>query len=426
MKKIFVILSFFILPFIALGDLLPEPEILIDEEIAVINDDSENILWTNDYNNIDNDIDNGNIDDELMDYEDINDENIDIVEIDPNGFKDWWMSMIAYWFCNEWFENVTDTLNAAVTQQTPFKVCFIAENYADVDLAINAYLVSTTPDDQWNDVCWLESDFQEFMTSGELWIINIPADNYVVKEFDITFPLWYDWLQKWCLVYSMYREDDDEWGVWLQVVFRKWLPMNFFVGNIDWVKNELSITDLVTNFDDNKDLIMSFYVENIGNMENTFDIQWAVKSLFWYNKNFEITDGQVAPWRSQYVEINLWSLPSYGGKFDIDFTINGTPYFSYDITNANVDPTWLEPKSWDFSTSVFKMPWLILAVAVIFILLLIVLFKKPKQKVIYVQQQHVQPQQVQQPTQQYTQPVQQPVQPVQQPQPPQNPNYPQN
>ena len=146
----------------------------------------------------------------------------------------------------------------------------------------------------------------------------------------------------------------------------------------------------------------------------------------------------MAPGKSQFIEVNLWSLPSYGWKYNIDFTINGTPYFSYDISNANVDPARLEPKSWGFSTNIIKMPWLILAVAVIFILLLIVLFKKPKQKVVYVQQQPQQPiqqQQVpQQPAQQYTQPVQQPIQqpvqqpaqPVQQPQQPQNPNYPQN
>ena len=201
--------------------------------------------------------------------------------------------------------------------------------------------------------------------------------------------------------------------------------MTFFVGAIDGIKNELTINELNKKFNDNWDFIMSFWVENIWHMENKFDIQWTVKWFFWYNKKFESSDTiQLAPNRRHYIELNLWSLPSYGWKFDIDFTINGTPYFSYDISNANVDPARLEPKSWEFSTSVFKMPWLILAVVVVFILLLIVLFRKPKQKVVYVQQQPTQP--VQQPTQQYTQPVQQPVQPVQQPQQPQNPNYPQN
>lgn len=447
MKKL-IYLLFLFLPFFVFADILPEPsknsnnEIeIIDEEIIGDNDAFGKVSITG-YNW--NELNNNGI--EIEEIEEI-EENEEIEEIDINWFTDWWMSMLAYWFCNEWFDNVTDSLNAAITQQTPFKVCFIWENYADVDLTIEASLVSTTQSDLWNDVCWLDTGFQSFLTSGELGIITIPADNYVIKEFDITFPLWYEWTQKWCLVYSMYKKNDDEWWVWLKVVMRKWLPMNFFVWAIDWIKNELTVTDLTTRFDENKDLILSFYVENTGNMENTFEIQWAVKWLFWYNKKFEIIDWQVAPNGFQYVEVNLWSLPSYGWKYSIDFTINGTPYFSYDISNANVDPARLEPKSWEFSTSVFKMPWLILAVVVIFILLLIVLFKKPKQKVVYVQQQptqpiqpqqpmqpqQVQPQQpMQQPTQQYSQPVQpsqpvqQPVQPTQpvQPQQPQNPNYP--
>ena len=417
MQKIFIFLLTLVIPVISFWDLLPEPSILNTDEILV----TDNIEYINT-----DDISWDNYEDDVK-----QDDEYEVL----GNFSDWWMSMIAYWFCNEWFDNVTDSLNAATTQQTPFKVCFIWENYADIDLTIEASLVSTTQSDLWNDVCWLDNDFQDFLTSGELWIITIPADNYVIKEFDITFPLWYEWEQKWCLVYNMVKENDDEWWVWLKVVMRKWLPMNFFVWAIDGIKNEFTINDLTTNFDDNNDLIMSFWVENIWNMENTFNIEWTVKWLFWYNKNFEATDGQLAPGKSQFVEINLGSLPSYGWKYNIDFTINGTPYFSYDISNANVDPARLEPKSWTFGTTYFKMPWLILAVVVIFILLLIVLFKKPKQKVVYVQapQQPTQPQQpVQQPTQQYTQPaqpqqpVQQPVQPTQpvQPQQPQNPNYP--
>ena len=276
-------------------------------------------------------------------------------------------------------------------------------NSSDRDVTLKVDLSNAFVDVDWTNSCTLDFSFYNFLTSWELWVFTIPADNYITKEFEITFPLWYEWNQMWCLSYRAVDPDfngDD----WIAITVRKWFYMNFFVWSLNWIKNELIVNDLNTNVDDNGDLILSFWVENTWNMEDKFDIQWAVKWLFWYNKKFEIVSWQVAPSKSQYIEANLWSLPSYGWKFNIDFSINATPFFSYDISNANVDPSWLEPKTFDFWTTYFKMPWLILVVVVIFILLLIVLFRKPKQKVVYVQQpqipqQPVQPQQPQIPQQ---------------------------
>lgn len=440
MKKLFIMSAFIFLPLITFSDLLPEPDILINNEESIIsnidNNELESSITTEENgDNISENIDN------IVSEESI-DENKEL--INQADLVD-----VYFWFCNEWIDNITDTLNAAVEQWKPFPVCLVLFNSnTEYPAYLDISLVFGVKWSDWSDVCWLES-MDKFITSWQLWQVEIPADNYLIKEIEITYPFWYDWEQKACIWVSSVdqNEKDEAWG--LILLARRVFQASFFVWAADWIKNLLDISNLETNFDDNWELIMSFFVENKGNMENTYEIAWYVKWLLKYKKDFLATSGKVSPWNNQFVELNLWSLPSYGWKYNIDFTINGTPYFSYDISNANVDPARLEPKSWEFSTSVFKMPWLILAVVVIFILLLIVLFKKPKQKVVYVQQQPaqpiqpqqpVQPQQVQaqqsmqQPAQQYSQPVQpsqpvqQPVQPTQpvQPQQPQNPNYPQN
>ena len=182
MKNLFALLSFFVLPFIAFWDVLPEPNILTDDEEIVIienNDNLENITETINYAEYEKE-------GEFIQDEETEEETEEESEeyFDNNGFTDWWMWMIAYGFCNEGLENITDSLNAAITQQEPFTVCFLLENYADIDLSIQASLVSTVPDDQWGSACWLSEDFQNFMSSWDLWIINIPANNYVIKEFD--------------------------------------------------------------------------------------------------------------------------------------------------------------------------------------------------------------------------------------------------
>jgi type II secretory pathway component PulF len=55
-----------------------------------------------------------------------------------------------------------------------------------------------------------------------------------------------------------------------------------------------------------------------------------------------------------------------------------TPFFSYDVSHSNIDPSLLEDKTFTVSTSYFQMPWLILIIVVLVILFLIVAFRKPK------------------------------------------------
>jgi len=342
------------------------------------------------------------------------DEHITVLE------DNWWqasLSSVYFSFCNNWVENPTDSLNAAIELWQPFRVCMMLYN---VDKENDAYLdlsfVVWWKNEAWYNVCGLQS-LWEFVTSGELWQVVVPADNYLIKEFEVIFPFGYDWEQHTCIgVSSVDRNPQTVW--WLKVLERKVYYASFFVWWWDGLKNLLSISDLQTNLDENKNLVLSFYVKNDWNMENSYDIQWNIKWLFNFQRDFLAVSGRVIPWHSEYVEVPLWALPSYGWLFKINLKINGTPYFSYDISSAKIDPAILEPKSFEFNTSYFKMPWLICCIALFFIILIILLFRRPKQKVVYVQQ----PQQPVQPTQQsqynpqnYQQPVQpqQPMQPQQ-------------
>jgi type II secretory pathway component PulF len=58
--------------------------------------------------------------------------------------------------------------------------------------------------------------------------------------------------------------------------------------------------------------------------------------------------------------------------------MTATPFFSYDISKSNIDPTLLEEKTFDASTTYFQMPWMILLFVIMFILIIYLLFRKPK------------------------------------------------
>lgn len=326
----------------------------------------------------------------------------------------WWqadLSSVYFSFCNDWIDNTTNSLNAAVELWEPFRICMMITNTDKVnDAYLDLSFVVGTISEAWSKLCQLDS-LAGFVTKGELWQTIVPADNYLVKEIEVTFPFGYDWEQMTCFGLSSIDRNPSNEG-WLKLLTRRVYYASFFVWWWDGLKNLLSVSDLQTKLDENDNLILSFNVKNEWNMENSYDIQWSIKWLFNFQKEFSAVSGRVIPWGSQYIEIPLWELPSYGWLFKINLKINGTPYFSYDISNAKIDPAMLEPKTFEFSTKYFKMPWLICGIALFFIILIILLLRRPKQKVVYVQQPQ-QPVQPQNPN--YQQPVQpqQPMQPQQ-------------
>lgn len=327
---------------------------------------------------------------------------------------DWWqaaLSSVYFYFCNNGLENTTNSLNAAVELWKPFRVCMMLYN---MDKENDAYLdlsfVRWWKNEAWYNICELET-LDEFVTSWSFWEVVIPADNYIIKEFEVTFPIGYDWEQHTCIgLINVDRHPNNVW--WLKMVERKVYYASFFVWWGDGLKNLLDISDIQTKLDENNNLTLSFYVNNLWNMENNYDIHGNIKWLFNFQRDFVAVSGRVIPWAGEYVEIPLGELPSYGGPLKINFDINWTPYFSYDISNAKIDPTILEPKIFSFTVKYFKMPWLICGVILFFIILIILLLRRPKQKVVYVQQPQ-QPVQPQNPN--YQQPVQpqQPMQPQQ-------------
>ena len=398
-KLLYLLLSLMFFPFLTLADVLPEPfDNPDDTQIEEIITSNEDEIPTT----IEESTDNETADNNVSKQEPTKTETTNEVKWQAD------LVSIYFGFCNNWVDNLTESLNAAVDLWTPFRVCLMLYNTdKENDAYLDVNFVNWWKNDAWFNVCGLTS-MDNFITSWELWNITIPADNYLIKEFEVTFPIGYDGEQHTCIGISSVDQNPQEvW--WLKILARRAYYASFFVWWWDWLKNLLDIDNVQTKLDENDNLILSFNVNNKWNMENSYEILWSIKWLFNFQKDFLAVSGRVIPWGNEYVEIPLGSLPSYGWLFKINFTIKWTPYFAYDISNAKIDPNMLETKTFDFNTNYFKMPWLIFGIIVIFLILVILMLRKPKQKVIYVQQssQGQQPQQTQQPqqsAQQYTQP----------------------
>lgn len=296
--------------------------------------------------------------------------------------------LLWFGFCNEWIEEPTKTINAAVEQWKPFKVCAVRQNNSSSDIEINVAFPLVEYTDKWDKACGKDLSFELFIPEYKnLKTITIPAGNQVIKEFDINFPIWIDGKQDACLIYNIQTQAFLAGQSWLMPRIRKWFFMNFFVWQAGDIKNEVKIENINTALNSNKELILNFDVSNIGNLENTISVSGTISNMFGFKKDFEIVWWVVIPERSLPLEVNLWPLPSYGWLFNIKFSTNTVPHFIYDISTSKIDPNLLEEKSIIVKTTYFQMPRMILWMGIVTILLLFFAFKKPKQKVVYVEKQ---------------------------------------
>lgn len=321
---------------------------------------------------------------------------------------------VQLWFCNKWFENISNSLKVAVSQWVPFKVCLFIQNKWNVDADVEIKFVDKTLNVQWYELCNHSSkNIQNFISDEDLnnfRQINIPAQNYVIKEFNITFPIWINWEQKSCLIYRVINKNTS--SSMLTTIYDKAQSMDFFVWEIWDINNEIDINNISLHLNENKFLQLAFNIDNIWNLENQVTIHGILSNIFWFKKDFEFNVGNIWVWWFLTGEIDLWPLPSYGWLFNVTMTATATPYFSYNVDESSFDKDLLESKDFTITTSYFQMPWIVIIIFIFVIMFIVIAFRKPKKEVVYVQApqwpmpnnwyqqpQYQQPQQFQQPYQ---------------------------
>lgn len=300
-----------------------------------------------------------------------------------------WASLldVQLWFCNKWFEDISNTLKVAVSQWVPFKICLFIQNKWNIDADIEIKFVDKTLNVQWYELCNHSSkNIQNFISDedlNDLYQINIPAQNYVIKEFNITFPIWINWEQKSCLIYRVINKNTST--SMLTTIYDKAQSMDFFVWEIWDIDNEIDINNINLYLDENKFLQLAFNIDNIWNLENQVKLHWTLSNMFWFKRDFEFNVWNIWVWWSLTWKIDLWPLPNYGWLFNISMTATATPFFSYNIDESTFDKDLLEPKDFTITTSYFQMPWIVIIILIFIIMFIIIAFRKPKKEVVYVQ-----------------------------------------
>lgn len=297
---------------------------------------------------------------------------------------------IDVFFCNEGFEadQLQENVNTALKQLEEKKICIAINNKGQRDAHVKISFHNWILDSLGAKSCTAKSNdnFSKFIKK-DFETVAVPANWYTVKYFTIKAPIGIQWIQNGCLAYSATEDtkNSEMPNSMVSMVVRKIRLIDFFVWDMADIENKIEIIDIKKNIDENGNLKISFFIKNVWNIDSFTEVEWVVSNMFWFNQKLSLSGYEINSTQTVEVVGNLWQLPSYKGPFNIDLNFKTTPKFDFDISEFEIDEEITKGITTTISTSIFLMPWMVVWIAVLIILLLFLAFRKPKQKVVYVE-----------------------------------------
>ncbi len=286
-------------------------------------------------------------------------------------------------FCNNWLESLTEKITSNLWQMDMWEICVVVKNDSEKDAKVNLSFSDQSITKAWNVACdrsW-KSTFAWFIDIPDTQL-SVPAWDYVTKTFKIQFPLWVDWKQWGCLFYN--AERDTAWEQMINIVVWKALFLDYFVWELWEIQNTLELK-IIDKKIVNNELIVNVWAKNKWNIDLKTDISWSLTNMFGINKNFSITWEIVRINNSLVFSLNFGQLPNYKWLYNMTISAKHAPHFDFDVSKFDVDPSIFAEKETKINTTYFEMPRIVLWTVLVIIILLILAFRKPKQKVIYVE-----------------------------------------
>jgi hypothetical protein len=319
------------------------------------------------------------------------------------NWESWSLEDISWkvwvFFCNN-KDVPTSELQISTMPWNKNEICLYFVNDSDTDIQIDAGIVDWV-EMEWGlirtlDCGWLEeaSNISNYIEKDRESPLSVPANTRIIKNTYITFPVWIEWQVPTCLVYSLIWNTKSAWDIF-SIKFRTAYYLDFFVVWDFTGDNKISIKQTEIYMDPNWAITIDWIVKNDSALNNIVNITWTISNIFWYHKVFSIQDIKIKAWTefkfsNKDLNINNY-LPRYKWLFNIKLDITYKPYFDFDIKNLKIDKKVLEEKNLIYSTNYFEMPRIIFWILILIIILLFLVFRKPKTKIVYVNQNNPQP-----------------------------------
>jgi len=286
-------------------------------------------------------------------------------------------------------EDITKTIFIEWGQEKEICIQFTTISEEPVNVAYG--FVNKDLGGDGNPVCAVELNPNDvfnkiFINEGNMKITVTKDAPGIIKK-NIRVPIWANGTVAGCITYTTEKLYATWIGWMLNLVVRKVLPINLFVGSGGSIKNSIEIVNnpwgaystnakVQATVDASNNLNLGFLIKNNGNIGQDIAITGKISNFFGFEKEFSI-EKTINPWDTVNVWANAWLLPGYKWFFTIIYNINNTPKFDFDA--SSIDGKY---KQWGYvsgKAQIYIFSWITLII-IIAVLLIIIKFFWPKKK----------------------------------------------
>jgi len=238
-------------------------------------------------------------------------------------------------FCNNDEKTNEVDLATKIWRDTP--ICVQFTNVTNKKIALNVELVDgVVTDDKTLRACNApdrpKTQFANFVKEYDHTVM-LQSWETIRKEYIVQYPIWFEWLSHWCIMYNVVGGSKQEWNNFFNIIIRSAKFIDIFVSGTKPIQ-ALEIfqnPDIQRVWADNE-YIITLWVVNKGNVDEKVHIVSLLSSLTYQEEfSFDII-----------IPANTWTifttpsfiLPVYGWPFRFTSKIAYTPEFNFNIIDG--------------------------------------------------------------------------------------------
>lgn len=193
----------------------------------------------------------------------------------------------------------------------------------------------------------------------------------------IMVPVGMTWTVYGCISYTVNEPvQQSKWSIFAVVISRI-LPIKIFIGKMADIVNDIQLVrnkwgvfttnnKIKAKVDENGKLVVSFLVENKGNIEQDVAITGSVYNIFWFEKEFTATAKKVGAGETSEFTANIGIIPFYRWFFTIQYTMQNTPSFGFN--SVNLDEKYTKGGYTADKGNIYIFSWITLIIIIVVLL----------------------------------------------------------
>ncbi len=238
-------------------------------------------------------------------------------------------------FCND--NQKTNEIDTTIKAGEKGLICTEFTNISNEKTTINIEFVDAviTDDAFKKKACNApdrpKTEFGDFIQEYTHTIMLQPWES-VKKNYFVKFPIWFQGLSHWCIVYNII-ENQEQKNDFLNIIIHSAKFIDMLVNEGDLIMST-RISSAPKIIKKGNGYIVRLWIENDGNIDEKVTIKWTIKNILGFQKEFNF-EGIIYTNTGKIFESDQFILPFYKWPFTITTKVSYQPQFDFSAINQS-------------------------------------------------------------------------------------------